>query len=40
LKHGELPVAEEVDGDPYLANVSGDMTAWLLLERAGFEEDE
>jgi hypothetical protein len=40
MSHGELPSAEEVDGDPYLANVSADMGAWLLLERAGLEEDE
>jgi len=40
LKHGELDRAEEVEDDPFLANVSADMTAFLLLERAGLEEDE
>jgi len=40
LKHGELPLAEEVEDDPWLVNVSADMTAFLLLERAGLEEDD
>jgi len=40
VKHGELPPAEEVADDPWLANVSADMAAFLLLERAGLEEDD
>jgi hypothetical protein len=40
MKHGDLPPAEPVEDDPYLANVNADMAAFLLLERAGLEEDE
>jgi hypothetical protein len=40
VKHGDLPPAEDVADDPWLSNVSADMTAFLLLERAGLEEDE
>jgi hypothetical protein len=33
MKHGELPVAPHTAEDPHLANVSADMTAYLILER-------
>jgi hypothetical protein len=39
MRHGDLPPAQEVEGDPYLANVSADMGAFLLRERAGLEDE-
>jgi hypothetical protein len=40
MKHGELDPAEDIEGDPWLKNVSADMAAFLLLERAGLEDDD
>lgn len=34
MKHGEAPAAEPLPGDPWIANVNADMTAFLLLEEA------
>ena len=39
MRHGQLPPVQAPPDDPWLANVTADLDAYLLLEAAGLDPD-